>query len=128
MQNETELEELMSAVSEAAQRVWKKYPHLTAKEVETAIRATVRPVCSEDDMAKTDCPLELLGHHCRDSWHYDCPMEAHLFGGTIASASTEKIRAAIPELFKERHCRVTMAAGMLAEALSVLKQRGTDAA
>ena len=52
MQNENEFEaaidELMSAVSEAAQRVWKKYPHLTAKEVETAIRATVRPVCSDE--------------------------------------------------------------------------------
>lgn len=50
---EIAIDELMLAVSDAANAVWRKYPFLTAKEVETAIEGTVRPLGNDrDDEAK----------------------------------------------------------------------------
>jgi len=45
---EVAINELMEAICEAVQKVWEKYPYLTAKEVEAAIAATVRPICEEE--------------------------------------------------------------------------------
>jgi len=50
---EVAIDELIAAIVEAAHRVWEKYPWLTAKEVETAIEASVRPLTeNNDELAK----------------------------------------------------------------------------